>query len=376
MADKEKENFDVEAEEIEPEKAPAKSQQNASNDVDDIILDDEPADNAEDYIPASDEFSDFQAIDVSEPRAPVREMDIIEEALAIRRRDWIKNHLNYIFGAIGVIVVALIVFGIYTYFQNTNPMSRLVGSASKNFSSSFHYDVKVTEDDEAVMSYVGDISLNRGKHDIKAVYEADYNSYTYIGAVYSHDKFAVKGSYYNEKWTTHNCSDTAQDFFEFDRAFRSGGFDGGAFLRFTGLTSDCSTRELNEIVGILKKRLSTDSSIATITTDKVEEGTRYHYEINLYELFSLVKQDGASVFYRATDYDIFVALFDANKSIIENARCTLSFVVDPAGYMSSFDVNVLTDGHKYGLSCKMSGFAKTEVDMPNEFLKAAQLIYE
>ena len=50
--------------------------------------------------------SDFEPIDVSEPRAPIKEMDVIEEALAIRRRDWIKIHRSYIFAVgVGLVVV-------------------------------------------------------------------------------------------------------------------------------------------------------------------------------------------------------------------------------------------------------------------------------
>lgn len=334
--------------------------------IDDLISDNPPA----------DDDDEFEAIDVSEPRAPVKEMEIIEEALAIRRRDWIKTHLSYIYAVIGVIVVGLIVFGIYMYYQSTNPMSRFVGSLSKDFSSSFDYDVKVTEDDKPVMSYTGAISVNRSKHEVESVYQADYNSYTYTGAVYAHEKTAVKGSFYNNRWTTHDCADSAQDFFEFDKAFRSGGFDGGAFLRFTGLTSDYSTRELNAMVKVLKKRLSTNSSIATITTEKIEGGTRFDYTINVYELFSMIKENGASVFYRATDYDKFAALFEANKAIIEAADCKITFIVDSAGYMTAFDMTMVTDGKSYGLSCRMSNFSNAEVELPDGFMKAAQLTPE
>lgn len=399
MAENEKDNFDIEldtkdktpdpentdeiteetAEEQteektaeQPEQPPAKEQESAGEAPQDAF---DYLDDVKEGVP-DDELEDFEAIDVSEPRAPVREMDIIEEALAIRRRDWVKMHLSYIYAIIGVVVVGLIVLGIYLYYQNANPMSRFVSSLSKDFSSSFNYEVQVTEDDKAVMSYDGSINVNRSKHELEAIYEADYNRYTYTGAVYARNKNAVKGSFYNGKWTTRDCSDNAQDFFEFDKAFRSGGFDGGAFLRFTGLTSDYSTRELTEMVGVLKKRLSTDSPIATIKSDRVEGGTRYTYDIDLYELFTLIQENGASVFYRATDYDKFVKLFEDNKSIIQNADCTLTFVVDSAGYMSSLDLTVDSEGKSYGLSCRMSDFAKAEVEIPDSFFKAAQITPE
>lgn len=370
MADNEKNNPIFEREDFNV--VDERDAKDAELSDDTVVKDDVEIDDLK-FEDPDDDYSEFEAIDVSQPRAPVKEMDIIEEALAIRRRDWIKTHLSYIYAVVGVIIVGLIVFGIYMYFQSTNPMSRFIGSLSKDFSTSFHYDVAVTEDDKPMMSYSGNIAVDRSKHSVESLYEADYNSYTYTGAVYAHDKTAAKGSYYNNRWDTHECSDNVQDFFDFDKAFRSGGFDGGAFLRFTGLTSEYSTRELNSAVGVLKKRLSTNSPIATIKSEKVEGGTRYHYDINIYELFSMIKNDGASIFYRATDYDKFVALFDENKSIIENTKCTAFFVVDSAGYMSSFEMTVTTEGRSYGLKCRMSDFSTAEVAIPDAFLKAAQL---
>ena len=51
----------------------------------------------------------FEPVDVSEPRAPIKELDVIEEALAVRRRDWVKSNRTYIFAGVGLVVVILIV---------------------------------------------------------------------------------------------------------------------------------------------------------------------------------------------------------------------------------------------------------------------------
>ena len=370
MAYNEKNNPDIEREEIDM--VDERDAENARLTDDTVVKDDVDIDDLK-YEYPEDDYSDFEAFDVSEPRAPIKEMDAIEEALAIRRRDWIKMHLSYIYAAVGVVIVGLIVFGIYMYSASTNPMSRFIGSLSKDFSTSFHYEIAVTEDDKPMMSHTGDIAVDRSKHSVKSLYEADYNSYTYTGAVYAYDKRAAKGSYYNNKWNIRECTDSVQDFFDFDKAFRSGGFDAGAFLRFTGLTSDYSARELSKAVGVVKQRLSTNSRIATIKTEKAEDGTRYLYDINLYELFSMIKEDGASVFYRATDYDKFVAVFDANKAILEKSECTVNFVINSAGYMSSFDMTVTAEGRSYGLKCKMSDFTEAEVAIPDTFFTAAQL---
>lgn len=362
----------------EPEKEERTSPDEKADETDDLFdinqLVEEDDHAPEESAEKADEYDEFQAIDVSEPRAPVREMDIIEEALAIRRRDWIKTHLSYIYAVIGVILVAVIVFVIYMYFQGSNPMSRFVGSLSKDFSTSFDYDISVTENKAPVMHYVGSIDVDRSSHAVEAVYQADYNRYSYTGAAYGNDKSAVKGSYYNNKWTIRDCTDNAQDFFDFDRDFRAGGFDSGSFLRFTGLTSDYSTREMDKMMSVIKSRLSTNSPIATITTEKDADGTRYHYDIDVYKVFELIKDNGASVFYRATDYDKFVASFEANKAIVESAKCTIDFTVDPAGYMTFLEVTVISEGKSYGLTCTMSNFGEAKVELPEGFLRAAEIV--
>lgn len=341
----------------------------------------ESAENAEDTSGADTgtESSDpddglaFRPVDVSEPRDPISEEEAYEEAQADRRREWFKAHRTIIFAGIGIVAVALIVFGIYFYFQRTNPMSRFTAALAKDFSSSFRYDIKVTEDDTPVMRYDGTVSIDRSKHDITALYQADYNTYTYTGAVYAHGKDNVKGSFYNNKWAIRDCADSVKDFFDFDKDFRAGKFNTGAFLRFTKLTSDYSTEELQKTIGVLKQRLSTNSPIATIKVQNTDGGKRYDYTIDLYELFSKLKEDGAPVFYRASDYDNFVALYYANRTVLENAACTASFEIDSAGYMTSFDINITAEGKTYGLSCTMSDFSSAEVEIPESFFKAAQI---
>ena len=322
---------------------------------------------------ADNDFEMFELIDVSEPQAPRKEIEIIEEALKIRRRDWIKSHMSYIYAVIGIIMVAVIAFVIYFYFSSTNPMSCFIRSLSKDFGTSFDFDVQMTEDGEAVMSYEGSISLDRSKHALQAHYDADYGDYTFTGETYAVEKLAMRGTYYEDEWTVSECTDDIQDFFDFDRDFRSGGFDGGAFLRFTKLTSNYSTRELNKFVGIMKNRFSADSDFAAISSEQIDGGTLYTYDVDLNAIFEMIRNNGASVFYRATDYDTFVAMYDNNKNTVQNAECTISFFVNSDGYMSSFDISVITEGTEYGLSCRMSNFGTAEVELSDDFYEAAMI---
>lgn len=314
----------------------------------------------------------FQPVDVSEPTTPRREIDIIEEEIAIRRRAWIKSHMIYIYTAVGIVVVALIFLFIHLYHQGTNPMSRLVSASGKNFSTSFDFDVSLSEDGETVMRYEGAIDVDHADHSIKALYDAVYTDYGFRGVVYADEQNAVKGSYYNGQWTVKDCTDQAQDFFDFDSDYRSGKFDGGSFLRFVGLTSDYSSSELDRFVGILRERLSTNSNVAAITMTKTDDGTVYDYDIDLGAIFEMLVNDGASLFYRSSDYDSFKARYDANVDLIEAASCTMRFTIDPHGYLSTFRLDITVDGTLYTLDCRMDSFG-TDVTIPGDFFEAASV---
>ena len=350
----------------------------------DYLIDDaqdSPTDNEQDYLTddmpetesdyATDDSSYFQPIDVSEPRAVRKEIDIIEEALAERRRDWVKTHMVYLYAVIGVVIVGIIFLFIHVYNQNTNPISRFISASSKNFGGSFDYEVTLSKNDESVMRYTGSASVNRSKHTIDAICNAEYTDYSYQTVIRADGERSIKGVYYQDKWIISDISEKILDFFDFDTDYRAGNFDSGSFLRFTGMTSDFSSRELQVYMKVVKERLSTDSSIADVNTERVDGGVRVDYDIGVYELFDMIRRDGASVFYRASDYDKFVAGFDANEDIIKNATCKMSFFVNGQGYLEDLTIDITANGSAYQMECHFSNFGNAKVEIPNDFFKAA-----
>ena len=321
----------------------------------------------------SDYDEDYPATDVSEPQTPRKESEIRREEAENRRREWIKSHLTYIFIGVGVVVVALTVVIIMMYYRSVNPVSRFISAASKDFGTSFDFDVELKEGEKAVMHYQGAISSDRSDHLLTSVYQADYGSYTYTGAVGSVGRKQMRGSLYKDKWTAYDCTERVQDFYDFDRNISSGKFNGGAFLRFTGLTSNYESAEFEAFVSVLMDRLTTDSPIATVTTSKTAEGTRYDYKIDLNELFNMVKTDGASIFYRSTDYDKFCETYEMNKQNLEASSCTFSYFIDTSGYLTELDAAISTGGVDYALSCRLSNFGSAEVNVPEDFLAVATL---
>lgn len=317
----------------------------------------------------------FDAPDVSMPTDPHKELEIIEEEIADRRRSWRRAHMHIFFVILGVLIVGLIFLGIHLYNNRNNPMGRLVSSSGKDFDTSFSFDVTVEKDGAAVMRYDGTYSADIPAHGLKIAYNADYNDYQYTNVIFAEGETAYKGNYYNGRWMVSDCTDKVQDFFDFHTDYRRGGFDGGAFLRFVGLTSDYTAGELEKFVRLLENRLGTNSSMSTYTMTLGDGYTGYTLSLNIDEIFSEVAADGAPLFYRASDYDKFCARYKANADIIKRAGCTVSFEMNDDGYMQAFSIVLNVSGEEYAVYCHMSDFGTAEPDIPEDFYKAKTAAY-
>ena len=309
----------------------------------------------------------LKIIDVEEPEAQ-NDTDETEEIPSGLSR--LKSHLPLIYGIIAVVVVILVALGIYFINNAQNPINRFMKATSKTFGTSFDFEVEMQEDGQAVMSYTGSVTPDRGERTIQALYQADYQTYSYTGALSVDGEVSKKGVLYKDKWTVRDVDLLAQDYFDFDKSFSEGEFDSSAFLRFAGLNSKYTPSEFDKMMDVLKKRMSGDSAVAEITTKKDDNGTVYHYDIDLGEMLSLLKDDGAAVFYSASDYDKFSETFKQNEEVIKNAECTMEYTIDTQGYLSSFEIKVISRGKEFGVVCKMSNFSQAKVELPKAFADA------
>lgn len=309
-------------------------------------------------------------------KRPLTEKEFIREQMHLARLEWFNEHKTLVFVGIGVVLAILIFFGIRAFNNNNNPVTWLVQSCVKDFGTSFDYTVTMSEDGEPVMKYEGSIECDRSAQTIEALYEADYGSYAYTGALTADKDKAVKGRLYKKKWTAEDCTEQVRDFFALDRSLKNGDLDAGALLRFLGLTSDYTSTEIDRFSKRLKGLLSSDSAVSTVKAASVEGGTRYVFDISLGELFGMIAEDGAPLFFRSTDYNSFKESYELNKSSLKRKVCRMSYVIDTEGYLAVFEIELEAEGTVYKLECRMSDFGKAEVELPEDFLKAAELIEE
>lgn len=322
------------------------------------------------------EPDDFEPVDVSEPREVRRESEVIAEERAAFRKMWLREHKLYIFAVIGVLLVLLIILGVRLFHQNTNPWSRLMQASAKDFSTSFAFDMQVKQDEKPVMTYNGTIAVNREKQQLRAVYDAQYTDYSYKAAAVADGKMYAAGSFYDGVWRVRDNSERVHDFFDFDTDYCKGKFDAGAFLRFTELNRDYSAEELQRFTDKLSQRLASDSDLAKITTEKSENGTQYRYDFNVKTLMDMIVSDGASVFYRSTDYDKFKEKYAANMGTAENSACTLEYFINSSGYLTELSVNVRIGEQKFALELSAHDFGSAMVSMPEGFVEQAAAMQE
>ena len=302
-----------------------------------------------------------------------QEIEIIEEEMRLERQSWIKAHMTWIYAGVGVIVVALVALLISIYYHNTNPMSRFISASSKALDSSFSFNLTAEKNDETVMSFKGSMKTDLKLQNIRAEYTADYVDYSYSKVVYTDSAKTYKGVLIEDKWNIGNATERAQEYFDFYTDYRTGGFDGGSFLRFTGLNNKLYSIELNKFVRTLRDRFSTDSSLTTITVTRDGSDTVYHYDVDLPGLMDFVRDHGAPVFYTLPDYNNFIAKLEENTENIEAASCEFSFTINTAGYLKDIDLMLDTGSDSYHIHCDLSEFGDIDPEIPDEFFEAAGL---
>ena len=299
------------------------------------------------------------------------EMEDIQATIARERKEWFMRNRMIIMMIAGILAVALIFVGIKIYNDSHNPMSRFVRASAKNLGTSFSFNIVAEKNGDLMLHYTGSAQFDTDRQRVAVIYDADCVEYQYRNVIYTDDQTTYKGNYYNGQWTLSDCTEKVQNYFDFYKDYRSGRFDGGAFLRFFELNAAYSAQETEQFVKLVTDRMSTDSSIATFTTASDEKGTTYRYEVEPEALCDLIINQGASVFFRSSDYNLFVKKADANRARLAASDCRLSFTISPSGYLSILEVEIITPDGSYTVKCLMGNFGSNKPDISDDFYEAA-----
>jgi hypothetical protein len=302
------------------------------------------------------------------------ELGQMREEVAMERREWLRSHRMTFIVIASVLIITLIFIMMKVYNDANNPLSRFISASGKNLGSSFHFRITAEKDGEDLMTYDGVMKAEPSGQRVEIEYKADYPAYSYRNVIYTYNGETDKGNYYNGQWTLSSVTDKVSDFFDFYTDYRVGRFDGGSFLRFTELSSEFSSSVLTDFVHSLRGRFATDSPAARITIDPGDDGsTAYRYDLSLITIAEIIRDEGASAFFRSSDYDSFVAKLEANRESIEDAECAVLYTITPSGYLSSLEIDFSGAQSSYVLRCEMSDFGTAEPDIPDDFYQFADI---
>ena len=301
------------------------------------------------------------------------EQETIIAEIREQRRSWLRHHMTAIYIIAGLVVVGLAFLGIKLYHDSQNPVNRFISASGKDLGTSFDFHITAEKNGEPVMAYDGTAAFEPSDHSLSVVYDAVYSDYSYANVIYTDDEDTYKGNLYQNQWVVTDVTVRAQEFFDFYTDYRHGSFDSGSFLRFTGLNTLLYAKELDDFMDTVKGRFSGDSSVARITTVSTENGTDFHYTVNVAELFGLIRDKGAPIFLTSVDYNRFVSRLNANRGSLAKAACSLDFTIDSSGYLSALTLSLNTGADVYTVSAVMSRFGSAQPVIPEEFYEAASL---
>lgn len=283
---------------------------------------------------------------------------------------WLKDHLYIFYIILGLLLICGIFFGV-RYFKNaSHPITRFMNASSKDFSSSFSFELEAQKNGETVMEYSGSYAADPSKQNLKAVYDADYGDYTFTGAVYSEGNTRINGNYYDGKWRVRDCSDKVINFFDFHTDYQKGQFDAASFLRFTELTFQFSPDELVKFMQLFKTRMDGNSPLAKLDITSEGSDKTYTFNIDMGEFFDMVRENGASVFYSVIEYDTFCALYEANEDIAGKADAVFRYTINGSGYLTDLYLSLEANGDEFSLHCTMDDFGSADPEIPQEFFEA------
>ena len=303
-------------------------------------------------------------------RIPIESYD--EEEL---RPSWISTHLPVVFIGIGVLVIAAVVVIITLLLSANSPVAKFSSSLSKNLDSGCDFHIEAKQNNEAVLKYDGSVCVSSQPQGVTLVYDADMGSYTYTGVTLTQAGTSFSGNYLSEHWTVTDANTRVQDFMDFYLDFKNRVFDSNSFLRFLGLTDKYSSIEFSSLMEKLLPRFSSENDLTHMKVDSAADGSvTYTYTVELYAFLVTIRDEGASIFQRSSDYDAFCEKIALNENRLESTKCSLSFTVLSNGCLKDLSLSMEEREASSSISISFSGFGEMSKSVPDSFYEAAGIV--
>ena len=293
------------------------------------------------------------------------------------------------FVVVALVLVAAVIISMVAFNLKNNTLVMFNKASSKNFDcGSFSYQLNAKLNDELYMMYDGAIEFDLHDRKIESVYHAVYKDYEYDAVTYAQDSKAIRGNYYNGKWTTEDYSDRALDFFGFYNDYRRGKLDAGAAVRFTQTNDKFAARPLKTSIESIIKELSKPTNMNAVMHQKmvVADGdTTITFNPEIDKVFDIMQKLASYVepttVANATG-DNFLKnqqlILDNKALFMPNGTWVVGEMADAPraeGFRWGFSALPAIDGERYSFTFFEQGWIPSEADNKEEAKKFLAFLY-
>lgn len=281
------------------------------------------------------------------------------------------------FVVVALVLVAAVIISMVAFNLKNNTLVMFNKASSKNFDcGSFSYQLNAKLNDELYMMYDGAIEFDLHDRKIESVYHAVYKDYEYDAVTYAQDSKAIRGNYYNGKWTTEDYSDRALDFFGFYNEYRRGKLDAGAAVRFTQTNDKFAARSLKTSIESIIKELSKPTNMNAVMHQKmvVADGdTTITFNPEMDKVFDIIIKHIGPAYTSANEFAIFKAAVENSMDNLQKTDCEIKYTINGKGYLSYLYISYTVDGDNYVVEINMGDFKEAETVVPESFFAATSI---
>ena len=288
----------------------------------------------------------------------------------------VKKYIRFsVFVGVALVLIAAVVITMFAVNYKNNTFVMFNKASSKNFDcGSFSYDIAVGVNDETYMKYDGVMEFDLKDRKIESFYHAVYQGYEYDAVTYAQGDKAVRGNYFDGKWTTEDYTDRSLDFYAFYNRYRKGGFNAGAATRFTQTNRMFNSNQLRSSVEDIIDELTKPAVVRSTLHQEVlaENGqTKVTFRPEMDKVFEVIVDHIGPAYTSVNEFTQFKSSVENSVLNLQSTDVLVTYTIDEKGYLSYVYMGYEVENDNYYIEIKMDDFKEAQAEIPESFFTAA-----
>lgn len=288
----------------------------------------------------------------------------------------VKKYLKFsVFVGVALVLVVAVVLTMFAINYKNNTFVMFNKASSKNFDcGSFSYDISVGVNDDEYMKYDGSIEFDLKRRNIASFYHAVYEDYKYDAVTYAQGAKAIRGNYFEGKWTIEDYTDRALDFYAFYNRYKNGKFNAGAATRFTQTNRMFNSNQLRNSVEEIIKELTKPSVVHGVLHQEVlteNNETKVTFKPEMDKVFEVIVDHIGPAYTSANAFTQFKADVENSVLSLQGTDAFVTYTINEKGYLSYVYLGYEVENDNYYIEINMDDFKSAQAEIPESFFTAS-----